>query len=115
MTKRERAIRAMADKLDLRDATFGLGAALDAAMAIMAEPDQPPEGKLRVRVCVGQDEYGNWVATGAKGLPDDIAKSEVTDRVLTDYWRPQFHWIEADIPKWQPPAEETVQGREVGE
>ena len=33
-TKRDRAIRAMADKLDLRDATFGLGDALDAADAL---------------------------------------------------------------------------------
>lgn len=108
-TKRKRAIRAMADKLDLRYATFGFGDALDAAMAIMAEPEPVAEGMVRVRVCVAVDEHGGALWRGNTHNLDHIQR-----KTLLEEMEPlpvQFHWIEADVPAYEPPAETTVKGR----
>lgn len=111
-TKRDRAIRAMADKLDLRDETFGLGAALDAAMAIMAEPEPAAGGMVRVRLCVCVEPDREWFATGRSGMSDDEARLRVVPSNVR--FQHRVDWIEADVPAYEPPAETTVNGRVVG-
>lgn len=119
MTKRERAIREIVWRLttmgDRGQVPDVIGEAFDAAMAIMAEPDQPPEGKQRepeqpllfvsfmsarggfhFRVVT----FGGTLATGAdfEELISILEKDVGSDVVLISWRR----------------AEEKVQGREVG-
>jgi hypothetical protein len=111
-TKRERAIQAIKSALwDNAEAITDqvVEDAFDAAMAIMSEPEPPAEGMLRVRVCCAVDDAGDWMAVGGTGMPDDIARDEALGMVSTG-WHSQFHWIEADVPAYAPPAEVTVKG-----
>ena len=84
-------------------------AAIAAYQRVMREP---AEGDLRVRVCVAVNSTGGAMWVGGNGLDDegnrDCSASAGLDRPV------QIRWIEATVPGWQPPAEETVEGEVVG-
>lgn len=72
-----------------------------------------PEGKQRVRVLVGVAQDGDWYASGRERTrsAEGHTRRNAIDAALG--FGAQFRWIEADVTPWQPPTEETVQGREV--
>ena len=61
--------------------------------------------EVRVRVCVAITDMVGWQAYGAEDADDDRAKNHA-------YFEEdaQFHFIEANVPAWAPPAEVTVEG-----
>ena len=84
-------------------------AAIAAYQRVMREP---AEGDLRARVCVVVDDFGNWMAAGGKGMPDDVAENEAVGLVATG-WMPQIRWVEATVPGWHPLPEPVVEGEVV--
>ena len=113
-TKHERAIEAAMEawkkfygmpEWKPRDLS-GMGPAIAAYQRIMREPG--PDD-VRVRVCVAITDMVGWQAYGADDADDDRAKNHA-------YFEEdaQFHFIEANVPAWQLPAEVTVEGEVVG-
>lgn len=89
-------------------------AAIAAYQRVMREP---AEDEVRVRVCVAVNQYDNgtngYNAAGWSGAGDAGAKKLARDCRCGDFAEPQFRWIEANVPAWTPPAEETVEGEVV--
>jgi hypothetical protein len=61
---------------------------------------------MRIRIAVGRNEKGEWVASGCHGATDTQVKNEA--RWGLGLWVDVF-WIEADIPDPEPTP--TIEGR----
>ena len=93
----------LADEMpgDLRDI---IAAYLDAL-----KPEAPANG-VPVRVCIAVDEENNWTATGALGMPDDLAKYECAEcHAFGAVF--QSRWVEAAVAGYA--GEPVSQGVEV--
>lgn len=114
-TKHERAINAATGAFDDAGPISGVSiqameAAIAAYLATMREPD---EGEVRVRAVVALDPDGvDYQIRGSRAYCDHVhcnfARAGLNGEPDAD--TVQFRWIEATVPAWRPPAEETVEG-----
>lgn len=113
MTKHERALKAASLCAGARSRYLppdDAAAVIAAYLAVMRKPG-PDEVRVRAYVCVLPE--GRWVIGGASDMPDnDIVKADILLK-LGGRAAAQFFWIEANIPAWRPPVEETVEGEVV--
>ena len=119
-TKHERAIEAAIEAGHQRWRQRGANeadawaAGIAAYQRVMREPGP---GEVRVRVCVAvnrQEDVNVWSASGRYDEEDGEVANWVVGDTGGEEDRDQIHWLEANVPAWQPSAEATVEG-EVGD
>ena len=114
MTKHERAIEAAKSAYASHYHSGGMEASIAAYHRVMREPG---EGEVRVRAVVALDPDGvDYEISGSRAYCDhvhrNVARAALNGEPDAD--TVQFRWIEANVPAWKPPAEETVEGEVVG-